>query len=256
MNPFSDCLIENLYIFESNMQKKSTVSVSGRPFHSLSYRLSGRAVFFCDDQRFLSAPDSVTFVKAHTAYQTEIEEDGKFLVIHFSTRHDLAFAPDLCVFPLQNPKLIQSLFAAVHQHFSAQNPLMPACLAAFYEILAELKPEIADDPDPIRQRMEKIRCYIETHYSDPLLSVTRLASLVEISEVCLRKQFKATYSKTPVEYIRLIRHKNARAMLKAGYFSVQEICSACGFSSASYFSSEFSKLAGVSPAKYAKRFQT
>lgn len=256
MDFFSNCLIDDLYIFESTMQKKATVSVSGRPFHSLSYRLSGQAAFSRQGENFLSVPDSVTFVKAHTDYQTEILEDGRFLVIHFYTRNDLPLAPDLYVFPLQNPRLLQSLFAAAAQRFSAQNPLSPACLAAFYEILAELRPETQEESDPIRQRMEKIRNYIETHYGDAALSVPQLAALAGISEVCLRKQFKAIYQKTPLEYIRLVRHKNAKAMLKAGYFSVSEACVACGFSSLSYFSSEFRKLAGLSPAQYAKNIQT
>ncbi len=253
MDFFSNCLIDDLYIFESTMQKKATVSVSGRPFHSLSYRLSGQAAFSRQGENFLSVPDSVTFVKAHTDYQTEILEDGRFLVIHFYTRNDLPHAPNLCVFQLQNPRLIQHFFTAAHREFSAESPLTPACLGAFYEILSELPQAKVDEKNIIRNRMENIRNYIERHYADPLLSVPQLADLAGVSEVYLRRQFKAAYGKTPIEYIRLIRHMNARAMLKTGYFSVSETCAACGFSSLSYFSSEFTKLAGISPAKYARK---
>ena len=77
-----------------------------------------------------------------------------------------------------------------------------------------------------------------------------LASLCDISEDYLRKIFHNTYRTTPVKYINELKMQYAKELLATGEYSVGEAALLSGFEDAAYFSREFHRVFGVTPAKY------
>jgi len=109
----------------------------------------------------------------------------------------------------------------------------------------------ANAPDPISKDedvVSAIQRYIDLHLGEQL----RMKDLVQISgygatQLC--KLFQDRLGLTPNGYLIRARIQKACDLLKSGEMSITEIALACGFSSASYFSTVFHKYRGMTPMK-------
>lgn len=88
--------------------------------------------------------------------------------------------------------------------------------------------------------------YIELHFGDPDLTVSRLAELCFVSTVYLNQLFKKEFSQTPFSYITRRRMEIARDMLRENC-TVVESAQFVGYSDIYQFSRAFKKHYGVSP---------
>ena len=74
--------------------------------------------------------------------------------------------------------------------------------------------------------------------------------MCNISEVYFRRIFKKEFGISPQKYIVSLRIQNAKALIDAGYFSLQEVAYLSGYSDYKYFSVEFKRVMGASPSEY------
>lgn len=92
--------------------------------------------------------------------------------------------------------------------------------------------------------------YIEENYTQEKISTVLLAELCQISEPYLRKLFHSTFSVSPIIYIRNLRIKYAKELLRAKEYSITDAAMMSGFNDVAYFSREFKKATGISPKEY------
>lgn len=95
----------------------------------------------------------------------------------------------------------------------------------------------------------KIEHYFELHYSQEL-SLTQLASIVNMSVSTFVRTFKKETGKTPKEYLNDIRINHSKKLLLRSEYSISDVAIDCGFNSTSYFTSCFSKSLGITPSQY------
>lgn len=101
-------------------------------------------------------------------------------------------------------------------------------------------------------KFESILRYINENFSDPTLSVKKIADVYFYSEKYLSSLFvKKTGSKF-TEYLNKLRITHAITLLKENSRSVSQTAFACGFSDPMYFSKVFKKIVGISPSEYVK----
>lgn len=93
---------------------------------------------------------------------------------------------------------------------------------------------------------------IEDNLSDTELGIDFLTDNLNMSRANLYRKFKALSNQTVKEFIRLVRLKNAAALILENKLNISEICYETGFSSHSYFSKCFKETYGVTPKKYAE----
>ena len=223
---------------EAKCKKSKVESVSGRPFHSISLRKSGRVRFRCGDVSVESKEGDITFMPAGAAYMTEVLEESELLVIHFKTVAPLA-QPPLFMEVGGNAEL-KDLFGALCGGAEGYR-----CFSLFYSLLASL------DRPLVPKRMRCAKEQIDRCYAEPL-TVAALAAEAGISEVHFRKEFKKYFGQSPLAYLKGVRLEQASRLLLSGEYSVAEVATRCGFESISYFSYEFHRLKGISPAAYQK----
>jgi AraC-like DNA-binding protein len=101
--------------------------------------------------------------------------------------------------------------------------------------------------------MAKAKNFIDEGFSNLDLTVTMLAEKMGISEVYLRKLFKAQYGISPSKYMISVRLKNAQKLMKYPFLTLDECALQSGFSSLQYFCRLFKKTTGISPGKYRKK---
>ena len=97
--------------------------------------------------------------------------------------------------------------------------------------------------------MEKVVEYIETNLASDL-SVATISRNTNVSKSVLYRGFHSVFKMTVSEYIKARRIKYSIALMRTGSPSVEELAQRSGFASASYFSREFKKQTGMSPARY------
>lgn len=95
---------------------------------------------------------------------------------------------------------------------------------------------------------EKVKEYLQEHYSDPNLSVSDVARELHFNETYLRRIFKLTYGKTPGTVLRDIRMTEAKRLLEQGNIQIQQVSQMVGIEDPSYFSKCYKQYFGYSPS--------
>lgn len=93
--------------------------------------------------------------------------------------------------------------------------------------------------------------YIETNYHEKI-TLDSLSEVCNLTKYYLSHKFKELYEKSPMAYLTEVRISAAKDLLKTTNYSIEEIASATGFSSGSYFSQAFQKVCQMTPQQYRK----
>jgi signal transduction histidine kinase/ligand-binding sensor domain-containing protein/DNA-binding response OmpR family regulator len=92
--------------------------------------------------------------------------------------------------------------------------------------------------------------YVRNNMENPELSVEDMSKKLGLSRTHLHRKLKALTGQTPVDFIKMIRMKQAAYLLSTGKLSVSEVGYKVGYSTPSYFSSSFNAYFGMSPSAY------
>lgn len=109
------------------------------------------------------------------------------------------------------------------------------------------EPQIIPNPGFVA-RVEEL---VAANYTDPGYSVETLADALGITRVHLNRKLKEAGAPAPKLILKKARMEKALTMLREGQ-PVSDVYAACGFSSASYFSSAFKEYFGYTPSDVTK----
>ncbi|KEO80210.1 MULTISPECIES: AraC family transcriptional regulator [Paenibacillus] len=147
---------------------------------------------------------------------------------------------------------IQEIYQEMHKDHTPPNPLRLAsqALSLSATIGDHLQP-ISGQPGVLTHVQEMTR-FIHQNYDQKItLEEIAYAGAVCRSRCCTL--FNKYVGQTPNNYVTQYRLQKSCEMLKETRRSISEIALACGFQSASYFSSIFRKQMGVVPQNYRKQ---
>lgn len=246
-------IITHVEFFKLDYEKRPPVTVSARPFCSLSIRKSGETVVEFDGKQLVSSPDTLTYIPAGCTYTTHIPKEGEMCLLHFYTAPEggeLSPVP-LCVRP-PVPHSFYHLFQNAISHFAA-NGCDLFCMSAAYELLSEASAAFFHTHSSPPKRMLRCKAYLDENVCDTALRVGTLAEMCGVSEVYFRREFKKFYGASPLEYIKKRRVEIACQLLSTGLYNVTQVAERAGFDSVSYFSAEFRRLMGQTPSQYQSR---
>ena len=97
--------------------------------------------------------------------------------------------------------------------------------------------------------------YVEDNIARSDLSVEELSQALGMSRVHLYKKLVNITGKTPIEFIRAIRLKQAAELLKESRYNVSEVAYQVGFNNPRYFAKYFAEAYGVLPSAYQEKFR-
>ena len=95
---------------------------------------------------------------------------------------------------------------------------------------------------------------MEENFSDPMLSVEKMASISGMSVAYFRNLFVSIYGVSPRKYIQEIRINKAKMLLRSSMLSVSEISRACGFASVNHFCRSFKNSVGCTASEYEHQY--
>lgn len=103
-----------------------------------------------------------------------------------------------------------------------------------------------------REEIQLVISYIDSHISDPSLTIEKIAVHAKISLHTLEYWFKKHKGISVVHYIRDLRlDEVARQLLKSDDF-INRIATTFGFRDIPYFNKEFKRRYGMSPGRFRK----
>ena len=116
-------------------------------------------------------------------------------------------------------------------------------------------PDWKNDDSVFRRRtLEDLVTFIDAHLQDTA-SLRDLCLHVGMSPSHFAKKFRNSTGLSLHRFLNYRRIRRSLALLRQRSLPLQEIASEVGFASHSHFTHTFTKLTGVSPAKYRKQFR-
>jgi AraC-like DNA-binding protein len=98
------------------------------------------------------------------------------------------------------------------------------------------------------RRVVQAKLFIDTKYHQDI-NLNDVADEAYFSKFHFIRLFKASYGKTPHQYLITVRINNAEQLLKKG-MPVADVCYTIGFDSLSSFSALFKRVTGQSPSAW------
>jgi two-component system response regulator YesN len=103
--------------------------------------------------------------------------------------------------------------------------------------------------------IEQAKAYLDECYTDPDLSLSRVAGQVSLSPCHFSMVFSQGTGQTFKEYLTEIRIRKAKELLRTTTLRSAEISYQVGYSDPHYFSHVFGKHTGFSPKEFRKLSQ-
>lgn len=100
------------------------------------------------------------------------------------------------------------------------------------------------------ETVERIKAFIDDHYTDPGLTLYRIAEQVGQPEKYISQLFKDRTGINLSSYLEKVRLDRAAEFLRGGECTVDEIASQVGYNSSHSFRRAFKRVMGVSPSAY------
>jgi AraC-like DNA-binding protein/mannose-6-phosphate isomerase-like protein (cupin superfamily) len=101
-------------------------------------------------------------------------------------------------------------------------------------------------------RMTRVAAHIQEHFRTAL-SIDDLARMAHLSRSQFQRTFKRAYHITPLQYILKLRLHEACEMLKDPNLDITNIAFDVGFSSSSFFATQFKQYMGEPPSEYRRK---
>ncbi len=142
---------------------------------------------------------------------------------------------------LQNPNPFGALFAE-----SASRTIMLHLLRKYSTAAMTQQPSRAQ---LTTRHLHMIDDYLESRL-DTKIALSDLASLLFMSVSHFERTFRATLGCAPYRYILERRIERSKWLLSKTAYSLHEVAYQCGFANQSHFTRHFTKLVGISPARF------
>ena len=246
----NDFSISSISAFKFSWGAKVAVS-SVRPYHALSFRIKGNAKFIHDEEIVSVKTGDIVFVPSFYNYTLD-SGDEEVCVIHFECNTELPrkikkFTPEATSYYEKRFNELYNVWSKKQLGFEYE------CKSIFYRIITHIERELANNKENlVNSKILRTIDYIHENFTDPALTVGKLAKDCNMSETYYRKLFSKACGSTPLEYINNLRLKYAIELLNSNYYTVSEVSEKCGFSTPYYFSAFIKKETGNPPSKFLK----
>lgn len=98
--------------------------------------------------------------------------------------------------------------------------------------------------------VQRVIQYVEEHYADSNLNISTIAENMERNPKYISRVFKEETREGILDYINRLRIKKAKALIKSGKFTLEQISGMVGYASMKTFRRAFQKETGMTPAGY------
>jgi AraC-like DNA-binding protein len=239
-----------------NTRHHKLLKCESRHSDAFVYILSGSCTDCVEgEQEFTVNPGDILYLARNAAYTMYIlSENYQFLFCDFEFADEMQRKSG--VYRPEQPSDAENLFYKLLQFYTrGSGSSFSDCMATLYQIYGMVLHTANRQyvGNSAASRMEEIQVYIDSNYMDGNLCVEILAEKAGMSQVYLRRLFKAKYGCQPSRYITSVRLAKAKELMRYSFLSLEDCAVQSGFSSVQYFCRVFKKEFGVTPANYRRK---
>ncbi len=236
-------------------------------FSELFYVLSGKGVFYIEDEIVPVEPDDLMIINPHVEHTEKTLPNDPMEYIVFGVE-GLAFSFD-------NPDEHNSKGYSYYSYGSDKSQLINfaqlmvkefrekkpgfelVCHGLLQVLLVFISRKqhlnvISDTSFQLSKECALAKRYIDANYSKNI-TLDSLAEITHINKFYLAHSFTECMGQSPINYLTEVRLAASKQQLTTSNLSIAQIASNNGFSSQSYFSQIFKKKVGITPQQYRKR---
>jgi len=224
-----------------------------RPFHAISFRITGGATVTPDDQDPIYLQEGeISFTPAGCDFRKQAKK-GHIIAIHFTSPDSLP--RKIIHFKPRRIEYFKKIFLELHEIWSKKLlGYSHESKMLFYKAIYEIEREWASQsPTVADEKLAPALQHIHTHFAEGGITVSSLCRMCGMSDTYFRRLFVTEFGITPLRYVNRLRMTQIREMLRSNYYSMEEIAERCGFHNIYYFSLFVKKETGVSPKEYRKQ---
>ncbi len=215
----------------------------------LVFKYEGETVYISEGERIVSNFENLVLLPCGSSYEWKCTKAGNYVCVEFECSLDYR---KITSFRVSNSEEISNLLKQIEYKWLKKKGIYKIeSIRDVYTLLLKLDAMQNEQyvPSGKLQRLAPAYDFILTHYKEDMTNDS-LALLCGISTVYFRKLFKDAYGTSPIDFVKLLRIKKAKEMLRGDYGSISDIAISLGYPSIYDFSRDFKKRVGVSPSKY------
>lgn len=243
-------IINDIFIHKHITEARDWTCQMPRKEHYLAYQKEGRVIHYLSDGQVLdAAPDTVIFLNKKDDYTAHAVEFGH----SFVARLMMDNAPDSFVIDCSGDSKMKNLFNVM---YNCRNLRLDSnhyrALGIVYEIFGQISRREESDymQSSTAGKLFAVKLYIEEHYSDPTLTLEKLAVISGLTPHYMSILFKKKFGVSCWQYVIETRIESAAKLLLSPGYTVKMAAEQCGFCDVYYFSRIFKKFMNTSPTAY------
>ena len=259
----TDILQENLCIRRlltvikgKNPQHHKLLSNRERHSDAFVYVISGSCTYRFEDQTEFTAKAGDVFYLPYRSSYTMYIHDSNYRFIFCDFEFAEPGEKQSALYSNQAQKNADRLFTKLLNRYNApDHNAYTECMSILYGIYSILQQERQKSylGKSKEDNAARAKQFIDEGFAEPSLGVFAIAEKIGISEVYLRKLFKARYGISPSQYLLSVRLRNSQKLMQYPFLTLRECALQSGFSSLQYFCRTFKKEIGIPPGEYRKK---
>ena len=226
------------------------------PIYVIHMVTQGSAVLRIADKQYSLKRGDVFFAFPAIPYYIDATDDFEYIYISFmgggatSLFSECKITPDTPFY--DNLSFLCTMFENAIRRVTPHNANMLTESVLFYALsyfdttLPVTEPEPQASSDGLFKTMVN---YVDRHYRENDMSLSRLANIFSYTEKYLSSLFKKNMQIGFVNYLNNLRVQYANELIEKGELNISEIAEACGYSNYSYFSKVYKKSTGRTPTE-------
>ncbi len=232
-------------------EKGAEAKRDSRRCFAIVIKYEGETVYLSGGRAIVSNKDNIVILPKDSKYEWKCTQSGHYISLEFDST---ASFTDIISLHIENSDEILKILNKLEYKRLIKKPMYQAeSIRDAYTVILKLAENLERKYVP-EEKAEKLRPaseYMTEHYTESL-SNDFLASLTGLSNVYFRRLFKDIYGVAPMEYLKNLRIKKAKEMLRSDHGSITDIAVSLGYPSIYDFSRDFKKHVGISPSKFTK----
>ena len=226
----------------------------------LQYQISGKTAIITPDETIHMEPGCLLLSPPKTPYTYKVPSTNDmtkyYLIFRNSPLLEMLLGQEIrrhgMKIKFQQPYPIQPLLEEIRDLFEQQGSAFQEQLTVkLYELVCKIRREVLmTGSEGIF--LEKLNKAVNNWMNQPI-TLEKLSETFGVGKFTLIREFKKHTGMPPVAYMIQIRHKYARQLLLTSDMPIAEIAKCCGYSSVSFFVSDFKKHQGITPGQIRAR---
>jgi AraC-like DNA-binding protein len=235
-----------------------------RDFYILHFVISGKGTYSLNGKKFpINSGDAfLIYPNMQINYWADSKNPWEFCWVGFNgadsrmLMNAAGFTPEKPLITSPSPKIMRKLLMDIYACRGQEPHDLIAMTARLYHFLAYLIENAARENLvlPSRAGADHVQhaCdFIASHYTGKI-TVSDIASHVNVSRSRLYRVFMQNLSVAPLQYLQEFRIRQACTLMRRRPDSIKEIAYAVGIDNQLYFSTLFRRLIGKTPSAYIK----